>query len=276
MDSSTDAADVQQGTLRQPARRRAKSPFVQGCGNSANVLLPRCIGCHLRHLPHLPQLRLAALCLALGWIAAGCGGPPAPRNPRQTLQAYARALSDGRVKDAYALLSDEAKKSIPFEAFERMVKENPEQAKDIAAALNRPSGPPLVTATVTAPNGQTLLLVYEDGRWRVDGSAVDLYSQATPQAAVVAFIRAYENKRFDVLMRFVPDEKAEGLSAAKLKKAWEGDQRQEMDRLTQALKAALPTARFERIGERATMAYGAGGTVELVREHGVWKIEEFR
>ena len=46
--------------------------------------------------------------------------------------------------------------------------------------------------------------------------------------------------------------------------------------LPQALKAALPTARFEVLGERATMAYGAGGTVELVREHGVWKLEDLR
>ena len=49
-----------------------------------------------------------------------------------------------------------------------------------------------------------------------------------------------------------------------------------MQRLTQALKAALPTAKIEQIGARATMAYGAGGTVEMVNEAGVWKIEEFR
>jgi hypothetical protein len=30
------------------------------------------------------------------------------------------------------------------------------------------------------------------------------------------------------------------------------------------------------LGDRATMAYGTGSTVELVREHGLWKIEEFK
>lgn len=226
-------------------------------------------------------MKLASRSRALGLagaliFAAGCSGSQAAQGPRETLDAYSRALNQGRVQDAYVLLSDEAKKSIPFEAFQRMVRENPEEVRDIARALARPSGPPLVTATVTAPNGQSLLLVYENGNWRVDGSAIDLYSQATPEAAVRAFIRAYDNKRYDVLMRFVPDAKTEGLDAAKLKKAWEGEQREEMDRLTQALEAALPTARFERIGERATMAYGAGGTVELLREHGEWKIEEFK
>ena len=218
------------------------------------------------------DFRAWSLCLLL----AACSSAPPAKGPRETLDAYARALDQGRVADAYALLSDEAKKSIPFEAFQRMVKENPEEVKDIARSLTRPSGPPLVTATVTAPNGESLLLVYEDGEWRVDASAIDLYSQASPEAAVRAFLRAFGNRRYDVLMRFVPDAKKEGLDAQKLKKAWEGEQKDEMERLTQAIDAALPTARFERIGDRATMAYGAGGTVELVREHGSWKIEEFR
>ena len=142
------------------------------------------------------------------------------------------------------------------------------------ASLTPRKPPPLVTATVTAPNGETLLLVYEDGHWRVDGSAIDLYSQSTPESSVRAFVRAFNNKRFDVLMRFVPDSKTEGLDAAKLKKAWDGEQRQEMEQLTQALEAALPTANFELIGDRATMAYGAGGTVELVRERGLLDDEQ--
>jgi hypothetical protein len=208
---------------------------------------------------------------------SGCAGStPAPHDPGETLEAYAQALEAGRASEAYALLSDEAKKSMPYEAFQRMVKENYEEVKDIAAALTRPSAPPRVTASVSTPDGKMLLLVLEEGKWRVDGSAVDLYSQETPESAVVAFIRAYDNRRYDVLLRFVPDNKSKGLDAQKLKQAFEGEQREDIERLTQALKAALPTARVELLGERATFAYGAGGTLELVREHGRWKIEEFR
>ena len=83
-----------------------------------------------------------------------------------------------------------------------------------------------MTATVTAPNGQSVLLVYEAGAWRVDGSAIDLYSQATPASAVLAFVRAFENRRYDVLLRFVPDSERSGLDAEQLRKAWEeGEQR---------------------------------------------------
>lgn len=220
-----------------------------------------------------PRLALSVSAL---WLAFGCASTQTTQGPKETLGEYARALQAGRTDTAYALLSDEAKKQLPYEAFVRMVKDNPDEVRDIATALARPSGPPLVTATVTAPNGESLLLVYEAGAWRVDGSTIDLYSQGSPEAAVRAFIRAFENRRWDVLLRFVPDAKKEGLDAPKLKKAWEGEQKDEMERLTQALAAALPTAKFERIGERATMSYGAGGTVELVREHSLWKIEEFR
>jgi hypothetical protein len=213
----------------------------------------------------------AVLALVLG----ACTGTRGAENPSGVLASYSRALADGRTKDAYALLSDDAKKSMPFEAFSRMVKENPEEMRAIAAALVRPAATTSVIATVTGADGQTLLLRYEDGAWRVDRSAIELYAQDTPEGALQAFVRAFQHKRYDVLLRFVPDSKREGLDAVKLKTAFEGEQREEVERLTQAIAAALPTATVENLGDRATMSYGAGGTVELLREHGVWKIEDF-
>jgi len=216
---------------------------------------------------------LALLAFPLLFACAG----PSTGNPEAVLSAYSQAVQRGHLAEAYALLSEDAKKSIPFEQFKRIIQENSETAQELVRALDRPrSGPPRVTAKVTGADGEPLLLVYESGAWRVDGSAIDLYSQATPEAAAVAFVRAVENKRYDVLLRFVPDGQREGLAEPQLRAAWEGEQKQDMARLTDALKAALPTARFEVVGERATLAYGAGGTIELVREHGAWKVEELK
>jgi hypothetical protein len=225
-------------------------------------------------LLHLSRFTLAAAAVGAA-LTAACGPSRNPTNPREALAAYARALEAGHVSDAYALLSEDAKKSMPFDAFTRMVKENPQEIRAIADALVRPSGTPSVTAVVTAPDGRKLLLRLEGGHWRVDRSAIDLYGQDTPEAALGAFVLAFENKRYDVLLRFVPDAKREGLDAARLKTAFEGEQREEVERLTQAIRAALPTAVIEHLGDRATMSYGTGGTVELVREHGAWKVEEF-
>ncbi|HKY41260.1 MAG TPA: hypothetical protein VJN18_35250 [Polyangiaceae bacterium] len=221
-------------------------------------------------------MRLAALALLLGLTACGGG---AGSDPDRVLREYSLAVEGGRAKEAYALLSTESKKSISFEQFQRILNENPEEARELAQSLRRPQvGPPRVTATVTGPDGESsILLVYEQGQWRVDASAVDLYSQRTPEAAVRAFLRAYENKRYDVLLRFVPEDQLDKeLTPAELKKAWEGDEKADMDRLTDALKVSLPIAKVELFGDRATLAFGAGGSVELVRERGVWKIEDLK
>jgi hypothetical protein len=209
-------------------------------------------------------------------MVTGCVATSAARGPRDTLAAYAAALDRGDARSAYAYLSEEAQKAVPFGAFERMVTENRDEMKALGQALLRPAHPPLVTATVTTREGRNLLLVLEDGQWRIDGSAIDLYGQQTPEAAVRSFLRAYRNKRFDILLRFVPASAAEGLDSARLRKAWEGEQKAEMDRLTQGIEAALGTARFERMGNRASMSYGVGGTVELLEESGLWKIEDLR
>ena len=224
----------------------------------------------------LPRAAVVAL-FALLPVPLGCAASSSAGSPEGVLSAYSRAVQSGHLAEAYALLSEDAKKSISFEQFKRIIQENPEQAQELVRALGRPqSGPPRVTAKVTGADGEPLLLVYESGAWRVDGSAIDLYSQASPESAALAFLRAVENKRYDVLLRFVPDSQRDGLSEATLRSAWEGEQKQDMARLTEALKAALPTAHFEVVGERATLAYGAGGTIELVREHGAWKVEELK
>jgi hypothetical protein len=226
-----------------------------------------------------PRARRLSLALALSTFVAvvGCGSSALQQGPSDTLRAYSRALDDGRADDAYKLLSIDAKRSISLDAFRRMVRENAPEMKDIAHALARPSSDPVVTATVTSPKGDTVLLVYEAGRWRLDGSAINLYGQSTPRQSIEAFLRAFERKRYDVMLRFVPDGHLEGLDEGKLRKAWEGAQKEEMLRITAALRAALSNAstQFEETGDRATMAYGSGGTVQLVREHGAWKIEDF-
>jgi hypothetical protein len=220
------------------------------------------------------QRRFAFLPIACLTLAA-CGSATLQQGPSDTLRAYARALDEGRADDAYKLLSSEARRNIAPDAFRRMVKENTAEMKDIAHALSRPASDPVVTATVTSPKGDSLLLLYEDGRWKLDGSSINLYGQLTPRQSIEAFLRAFERSRYDVMLRFVPDSQLEkGLNAQRLKESWEGAWKEEMQRITAALKAALPTAQFEELGDRATMAYGSS-TLQLVREHGAWKIEDF-
>ncbi|UQA58171.1 hypothetical protein [Polyangium aurulentum] len=248
---------------------------------------------------------------ALALLAAACSSNAiVQQGPSDTLRAYARALEDGQVDEAYRLLSDDAKRNMSLEAFRRAVKENPAEVLEIARAIARPASDPLVTATVAMPDGDELLLVYENGQWRVDAAAIDLYGQSTPRQALSGFLRAFERKRYDIILRYVPDAEKEGLAlgeegaaepgagapdakagapgaakpaaaggteltADKLRASWEGPQKEQINRIVQAIRAALPTATIEETGDSAAMPYGAGGTVALIREHGVWKIRDF-
>lgn len=222
--------------------------------------------------------RLLSLCLLT--LAAACA-PSRPATPEQALSSYAAAIRERRVEDAYALLSAEARRGLPLEAFRRIVKESGDDMDELARALSRPTTAPVVTATLTAPNGEEVVLFYEHGAWKIDASSVDLYGQDTPRKALRAFLRAYDKRRWDILLRLVPDskkapdDKAPPLDEAKLKDSWEGPQREDMQRVVSAIRAALPDAAIEETGERAAMPYGASGTVLLVRERGLWKIEEF-
>jgi len=255
-------------------------------------------------------VKVSAWLSVLALACAGCGSSAlVQQGPSDTLRAYSRALEDGRVDDAYRLLSDDAKRSMSLDAFRRAVKENPDEVIEIARSVARPASDPLVTATVSLPNGDELDLVFEDGKWHIDAAAIDLYSQSTPRKALAGFLRAFERKRYDVVLRYVPDAEKEGilpgeeplppmggeleqekpapaapkaivpanneLTADKLRAAWEGPQKDQINRIVQAIRAALPTAVIEETGDSAAMPYGAGGTVALVRERGLWKIRDF-
>jgi len=221
------------------------------------------------------SLRFGAALLgaALGLGAAGCAGANA-EDPQSVLRAYARALEDGRSDDAYRLLSDDARRGVSLEAFRRMVKDNPDEVKEIGRALARPTTSPLVTATVTGASGEQLVLVLENGKWKLDPASLDFYAQDTPKHVVMGFVRALERRRFDVILRYIPDAHKEGLDEGRLRAAWEGPDKEEMQHVLTALKQALPTSTIEETGDRATLGYGAG-TLQLVRERGLWKIEDF-
>ena len=215
--------------------------------------------------------------VAAAALALGCGASNTS-NPRSVLDAYAAALQDGRADDAYRMLSEDARRGITLEAFRTLVKQNKAEALDLGKSLARPTDDPYVTATVPLSSGDTITLVLEDGRWRIDASALDFYSQATPRQAIVGFIRAFSRKRWDVLLKYVPDSHKEGLTEDRLKAAW-GEGKPEgkrVEEVVEAVRQSLPTATIEETGDRATMAYGSAGTVLFVRERGAWKIEDLR
>ena len=212
-------------------------------------------------------MRRTLVALLLSACAARQGSPEA------TVRSFGDALDDGRYEAAYALLGESYRRRVPFEEFVRYLQTYPEEARELAALLAHPAETEAITARVPFSDGDALDLVWEDGGWRVVGNAVDFYDQSTPRAALRSFVRAMERRRYDVVLRFVPEADREGMTVEHMRQAWEGDAREEVDRLVANLRANLHRP-IEVVGDRATMTYGDSYTVQFVREDGVWRIED--
>jgi hypothetical protein len=102
------------------------------------------------------------------------------------------------------------------------------------------------------------------------------FDQRTPLAALRSFVAAYEAKNYDVLVLFIPSSERGGdpLTPQRLRDAWEGPQQASIAQTMRELKAALDKDSIERAGDAASMSYGPGKTVYLVREGGAWKIKD--
>jgi hypothetical protein len=208
--------------------------------------------------------------LALG-VLHGCAGTGAS-TPGGALTRFSQAIQQERYDAAYAMLSDDYRNRVSRQEFERHLRENPAEAQRLAARLGDVDGPIEITARVDHDDGE-LHLVRQGNSWHIRGNVVDFYDQSTPRAAIRSFVRAMENRRYDVVMRFVPKADREGMTIDGMRQAWEGEGREEIERLLANLRANLHNP-IEVVGDRATMAYGERFSMQLVREDGVWKVED--
>lgn len=217
----------------------------------------------------------AVLALALGLAsAAGCGGGGGGgASPEDTLARFRRALRAEDWDAAYDLLSEDYRREVSREAFRRHLAAHPEEVEATHEALGHPEGPPEVTARLVYGEGEALELRQREGRWVIVGNLVDFYDQSTPRAALRTFIRAVERGRYDVVLRLVPEGDKEGMTVDRLEETFEGEGREEVERLVANLRAHLDNP-IDVVGDRATMPYGERFTAQLLREDGVWKIED--
>jgi hypothetical protein len=216
--------------------------------------------------------------LLLALAAVGCAGTkPPPATPELAVIDFARALNQGRFDEAYARMSEEYRQRVPFEQFKRQLTENPEEAAALSHALSHVKEGTQLEATVRYDDDHELTLRREgegdQASWFLSSPLVDFYDQSTPRAALRAFVRALERKRYDVVMRLIPNADKEGITSDRLEQAWSGDGRKELERLVHNLSEHLDDP-IEVVGDRATMPYGDQMRAQLLRENGIWKVED--
>jgi hypothetical protein len=226
--------------------------------------------------PRVPARRGApspalALVLALGGSYA-CARAGA--GPTATLSALGAALERKDYDAAYALTSADFRARVPLAAFRAEIEETGADAAALAQRLRAAGERNGPAVTVELAPGEPMTLVEEGGRWlAADPATFEPWSQKTPRAALRSFVRALEQRRYDVVLRLCPTARRGELSVAALRDYWEGPHRAENVQLVARLRGALGAPIVET-GDEAHMPYGAGAEARLVREDGAWKIED--
>lgn len=290
-----------QPRLEDLARVRAPPRFIERAGERARVLgagigpetqkariqirhrgnhartwyhafvLPRCYPLAQRPRRRASRSRSRLLAFAvLGASLLACG--PTSGSPAGTVRAFARALETRRFDDAYDFLGESFRRRVPENEFVRRLETNPEEVRELVALLRWADDEDSVRTVLDLPDGESVELRFEGGSWRIHRPGLAVYDQSTPRAALRSFIRALERRRYDIILRFVPTADREGMSEERLREAFEGDERESIEQLVEALRQNRDNP-IEEVGTRATMAYGEGLSVQFVREDGVWKIE---
>ncbi len=198
---------------------------------------------------------------------AGCAAR-APAGPADTLRAFADAVRAHRIDDAYALMSADYKRTHDRDAFARSLGPSVERA-----AQRLQKGRIELRAEVELSDGERLSLVQEpDGAWRFAHDPLDVYPQRAPDEALRSFVRAVERKRWDVVLRFIPQRFRATITADTLKERWEGTQAAELQAQLAAVRAHLDEP-MELSGDEARLPVGERKQVKLVREEGLWRVE---
>ncbi len=214
--------------------------------------------------------RIASIVLLAAWSAGGCGAGSG-QGPRATLLALSADLRAGRYAQAYARMDVAYRRRVPFERFVAHYRAHPDEVAELADLARQE--PERLEAVVDLGDGDELTLTWEDGAWRVVGRTLDVYDRSSPRAAVRAFVRALERRRWDLIWEMAPRTVRAGTTPQDIEGAWQGRGEDALRRWVAALREALDGP-IERRGDVASVSYGGGRLLRLVREEGLWCIEE--
>ena len=205
-------------------------------------------------------------------MVTGCGG--AGRSPQAAVQEYAEALRGEQTREAYNLMSSDFRRRHTYKDFALMLKDNRKEAEQTAERLTLENSQVVISAEFDYGLDEHMRLVQEGGNWRIATNPLLFYSQKTPRDTVRSFVRAYTLKKWDVMLRLVPDAYKSRMTVEIVRLQFEGPRKEQMSEMMENLRVNLRSAKSDlQKGNQARLQYGERYDVELIREQGLWKIK---
>lgn len=201
---------------------------------------------------------MARPALVLIVLLTGCASGMRVEGPSSTVRRYASALSRGDASTAWTLLHEDARRGRTAQEHAALMAENAAELASQGEALASRADRAEARARVSLRSGETVVLVLEDGAWRIDGGVLDAAGLGSPLDAVAAFRRALMRRDLDGIERVL---------SRQTRAEWE----EEVRRLVEAT-ADPDDLEIEVQGNRAHVRTTGGGSIELIRESGEWRI----
>ena len=196
---------------------------------------------------------------------------PQPSTADKVVRSFARALSEGENRAAYELMSPAYRARVSFEAWQKNLADNPQEVGEASRRLGRVRNQTDVHALERSQR-EPLVLTQEQGRWFIAKEPIELYDQATPRAALRSFVAAFTRKRYDVILRLMPEADKEGVTSETLTQHFGHAARDEIARMLSQLVPNLD-APIEQHEQYATMPYAEHRRVSFLLEQGRWRIQ---
>ncbi len=189
--------------------------------------------------------------------AAGSGVTTPP--PSTTLSAWSRAIAANDVDAAWTLLDGKAREGVDEARFRVLFAENrAELAAQAQAMGTRAATPVTAQARVALVGGEVVVLVLEEGAWRIDGGVLDAPGLRPPVDAVASLRRALQRRSLSGVLRV-------------LARSTRGDVEAELARLLDATEDPSDLT-VEVQGDSAEIRLTGGARIRLVRESGEWHV----
>jgi len=195
---------------------------------------------------------------AMGCAGSGASGATTPP-PSATLAAWARAVADDDIAGAWALLDAKAREGVDEARFRVLFAENRAELTAQAQAMGtRAAAPVTAQARVALVDGEVVVLVLEEGAWRIEGGVLDAPGLRTPEDAVASLRRALQRRSLSGVLRV-------------LARSTRGDVEAELARLLDATEDPADLS-IEVQGDSAEVRLTGGARIRLVRESGEWHV----
>jgi len=201
-------------------------------------------------------------------VAAACGGAAGPTSPAADgVRAYVRALHSNDPREAYGLLSAEARKKVSFDEFALAWKQSDKERAWQARALDDGlRGNPDVgeRALISFSDGKLVQLEREGKTWRLESELVSRSRAKQPRDAIRLFAEAITARDITGVLNVLTQRRRDGLT-----------------RQVEGFVAGIGKRINDRIdqfgNDRAELRWDENGIryrIVLRKEEGEWRIDD--